>query len=345
MFPLRAFASSYCTIVTMTDSPNDPQRISPADALPPVEPPSAGFIVQLFVIPAVIVAVIVVVWALFNWLAHMGNDPKDYVAALKRNSENRWQEAHNLANELNKTGNESLKKDTALAKDLADLLNTEIDAGQFDDKPVTLRFYLCRVLGEFQVPEVLPVLIKAAKTNRDEREASVQLAAVQGLARLIPNLNDPELKKNADLQEVLLNASQDKNAVVRYHAAYTMGVLGGDEALKRLEVLLDDADVDVRMNAAMGLARQGNTAAVETLVLMLDPTNEEAAETEKVPEAKPGKLLNVRFNALESTAQLAKANPKADLSRLQTAVERLIESSPQAGLRAKAEEVKQALAK
>lgn len=345
MFPLRALAPAYCTIVIMTETPHDPRRVLPDDALPPVEPPSAGFIVQLFVIPAVIVAVIVIVWALFNWLAHMGSDPRNYVDALRRNSENRWQEAHNLAEALNKTGNESLKKDTALAKDLADLLNTEIDAGQFDDKPVTLRFYLCRVLGEFQVPDVLPVLIKAAKTNRDEREASVQLAAVQGLARLIPNLNDPELKKNAELQEVLLNASHDKNVVVRYHAAYTLGVLGGDDALKRLEVMLDDADVDVRMNAAMGLARQGDARAIETLVLMLDPANEEPAETEKVPEAKPGKLLNVRYNALESSAQLAKANPKADVSRLAKAVDRLIESSPQAGLRAKAEEVKRVLAK
>jgi hypothetical protein len=329
----------------MTDSSQNPSRVSPDDALPPVEPPSAGFIVQLFIIPAVIVAVIVIVWALFNWLAHMGTDPKSYVEALERNTENRWQEAHNLANELNKSGNEKLKQDHELAQKLADLLNREIDAGQFDDKPVTLRFYLCRVLGEFQVPEVLPVLVKAAKTNRDEREASVQLAAVQGLARLIPNLKDAKLAENAELNEVLLNASHDKNNVVRYHAAYTLGVLGGPEALKRLEVLLDDADVDVRMNAAMGLARQGDTAAVETLVLMLDPTYEEPAETEKVKEAKPGKLLNVRLNALESAAQLARANPKADLSRLSTAVERLIASSPPAGLRAKAEEVKRVLQK
>jgi HEAT repeat protein len=329
----------------MTDTPHDPPRVSPNDALPPVEPPSAGFIVQLFVIPAVIVAVIVIVWAMFNWLAHMGHDPKNYVEALKRNTENRWQEAHNLANELNKTGNESLKKDTSLAKDLADLLNSEIDAGQFDDKPVTLRFYLCRVLGEFQVPDVLPVLIKAAKTNRDEREQSVQLAAVQGLARLIPNLNDPNLSKNADLRDVLLTASSDPNNVVRYHAAYTLGVLGGDEGLKRLEVLLDDADVDVRMNAAIGLARHGDVRAVATLVHMLDPTNDEPAATELAEGMKASKLLNVRFNALESAAQLAKANPKADLSSLAAAVDRLIAASPQADLRAKAEEVKRALKK
>jgi hypothetical protein len=47
----------------------DPRHASiPAD-LPPVEPPTAGFIVQLFVLPAVIVAVVIVVWLLFGKLA------------------------------------------------------------------------------------------------------------------------------------------------------------------------------------------------------------------------------------------------------------------------------------
>ena len=45
----------------MADLPQRPAPISPNDALPPVEPPSAGFIVQLFVIPAVIVAIIIIV--------------------------------------------------------------------------------------------------------------------------------------------------------------------------------------------------------------------------------------------------------------------------------------------
>ena len=44
------------------ESPDDP-------ILPPVEPPSAGFIVQLFLIPALIVAVILGVYLLFGQLA------------------------------------------------------------------------------------------------------------------------------------------------------------------------------------------------------------------------------------------------------------------------------------
>jgi HEAT repeat protein len=325
--------------------PPGPPRTTPDDALPPVEPPSAGFIVQLFVIPAVIVAVIVIVWALFNWLAHMGTDPRSYVEALRRNNESRWQEAVNLANELNKTGNEKIKQDSELARELADLLNSEIDAGQFDEKPVTLRVYLCRVLGEFHVPDVLPTLIKAAKTERDERERDVRLAALQGLARLIPNLNVENLRQNEALRDVLIADSKDSNNVVRYHAAYTLGVLGGDAARKQLEVLLDDGDVDVRMNAATGLARHGDPACIGVLVRMLDPTDAEAAGTEKEQAAKVGKQITVELNALEAAAQLKQTDSTADLKPLAEAVDRLIAAGPQAAVRAKAEEVKRLLAK
>ena len=38
------------------------------DLLPPVEQPSARFIVQLFVVPALIVMAIVGVWLSFSWL-------------------------------------------------------------------------------------------------------------------------------------------------------------------------------------------------------------------------------------------------------------------------------------
>jgi hypothetical protein len=40
--------------------------LSPDDALPPVEPPSAGFIIQLFVVPGIIVVVVVMIWVMFN---------------------------------------------------------------------------------------------------------------------------------------------------------------------------------------------------------------------------------------------------------------------------------------
>ena len=41
----------------MATSSNQP--VNPDDSLPPVEPPSAAFLVQLFLVPGIIVAIIV----------------------------------------------------------------------------------------------------------------------------------------------------------------------------------------------------------------------------------------------------------------------------------------------
>jgi hypothetical protein len=62
---------------TVSDPARDP-LVNPAaqdekppalPELPPVELPSAGFVVQLFVIPAVVVVVVILVWLLFGKLA------------------------------------------------------------------------------------------------------------------------------------------------------------------------------------------------------------------------------------------------------------------------------------
>ena len=52
--------------------------------LPPVQPPTSGFLLQLFFIPMVIVLIIVVVWMLFSWLAHKGATPRELVKELSR---------------------------------------------------------------------------------------------------------------------------------------------------------------------------------------------------------------------------------------------------------------------
>ncbi len=66
----------------MSQFSHSSEPVVPGDVLPPVEPPSAGFILQLFVVPGIIVAIIVMVWLLFNWVARTGNDPREYVLAM-----------------------------------------------------------------------------------------------------------------------------------------------------------------------------------------------------------------------------------------------------------------------
>ena len=63
---------------------------TPDDALPPVQPPDAGFLVQLFVIPGVIVLIILAVWGGIHWLASSAQDPESFVRALSRPTSGRW---------------------------------------------------------------------------------------------------------------------------------------------------------------------------------------------------------------------------------------------------------------
>ena len=84
------------------DDPNATKPPMPAgdDLLPPVEPPSAGFIIQLFVVPALIVLVIVAVWLTFTWLVRR-TTPEAIVQGLEHGpSVARWQRASELADML-----------------------------------------------------------------------------------------------------------------------------------------------------------------------------------------------------------------------------------------------------
>src|ERR1700739_3705371 len=81
-----------------TESP-DPSQVPALADLPPVEAPSAGFIVQLFVIPAVIVGVVIVVWLLFGKLAGGERDAMEYVRLLRSGHAN-WRAANRAAFEL-----------------------------------------------------------------------------------------------------------------------------------------------------------------------------------------------------------------------------------------------------
>ena len=87
--------------------------------------------------------------------------------ALRRNNANRWQAAFGLAGAINSKDAQGklLRQDGHLADELAKILNDEIEAGSTKDKePITLRAYLCEALGQFEVANGLPALLKAAST-------------------------------------------------------------------------------------------------------------------------------------------------------------------------------------
>lgn len=297
--------------------------LSADDALPPVEPPSAAFLVQLFLVPGLIVAIIVCVWLAFHWLAHLGNDPQAYVRTLQRDNEGRWQAALNLANDLRGPGSAALKQDEALARELGRILSEEATSGRSGEQSDTLRVYLCRALGEFAVPAAAPPLVERISDASDPQTAR---AAVEALAVLQTNLvaagrgfADPD-----GAAATVIAASRSDDAPLQSAAAFTLGVLGGEAAVERLLALAGDTNDDVRFNAALGLARQGRTEAYVGLGEMLalpdtppDPGDDAAAQSRRYKRAL------VVVNALRGVALLVDATheppPAALIERLKAA--------------------------
>ncbi len=273
-----------------------------------------------------IVAIIVVVWLLFHWLAQMGNDPRQYVRKLRGNAETRWQAASNLAGSLQGEAGDEIKRDAAVATELATILDEEITAGSMEDRPINMRIFLSRALGEFRVEAPVPTLIKAASTERDEKEIDVRRAAVQGLAVLTSNLKDPSLPaKHSQLIPALVEASKSDNERLRAEAAFALGMFDDAAANARLKAMLDDPNPDARFNAAGFLARQGDETALPIITEMLDPDQKLALKNEK-EEAHRGKRMVVNVNGLHALQKLHTAKPELDLAGVQSAVERLTRS-------------------
>lgn len=297
-------------------SPSDPKTISPQTSLPPVEPPSAGFVVQLFVVPGVIVTIIVLVWLMFNWLAQQGNDPNSYIEALSRNNDARWQAAANLADAMQNDEKGVLRDNAEMAQKLVDILETEMAAGSLEEKPLRLRIYLCHALGKFSTPKVVPVLLKAAKTQRDEKETPVRFASVKGLAAWAGTAKPEVRDAQTELLPALLEASHDSDVLIRSTAAFGLGAIPGEKADERLRQMLDDAYINVRYNAALMLAQRGDERSIPVLAEMLEPNQTAALEVEDEKGSREKKQAAILMNALEATKKLASANSTVDLTRL-----------------------------
>jgi hypothetical protein len=206
------------------DDSKSRRPMSPDHLLPPVEPPSAGFLVQLFLVPGLIVAIIVGVWLTFHWLAHLGQDPQAYVRTLRRDNEGRWQAALNLANDLRGPGGAVLKADATLAGELGRILADESKSGRTGEQSQMLRVYLCRALGEFTIPEALAPLLERAQ---DTAQPQVARAAIEAIAVLSTNLvavggGSPS---GANVADAVVAASRSEDAGLRSAAAFIKSFL------------------------------------------------------------------------------------------------------------------------
>jgi len=276
----------------MSETPASSETYSPDKNLPPVQPPTLGFLVQLFVIPGLIVAVIVMVWMLFNWLAHMGSDPGKELDVLASGSKGRWQAAYNLAKQLAEDREGKLRGNTEMATKMSSVLTTALDTPlpkgsdlkekEEKQEALQLRYYLVRSLGLFTVDPGTKVLLRAATPSDDADELPVQIAALDSLGQLASAMLTPakgasESKPRswdheAEVRAAMLAASQRNDVEVRERAAFHLGQFQDPAVTARLEQLTEDAQLFTRFHAATSLAIQGNAKALAVLREMLEVT-------------------------------------------------------------------------
>jgi HEAT repeat protein len=302
-----------------------------ADLLPPVETPSAGFILQLFVVPALIVLAVVSIWLLFTWLVHRtSSQPEDLIQGLQGSGVARWQRASELAGMLSDKRYADFQTSASAANKLATILDREIDSATpedgMQDEAVTLRYFLCRALGEFRVPDGIEVLLKAASTNRDPKEQSVRLGAIEAIAVRAYNLSHlqpPQPLASPELEPTLFRLASDDDPLVRSETAYALGQLGTPASLDRLEAMLDDAYTDARYNAAVALAHHGRAKAAATLAEMLDPTETTESQRAENAQARAANRTQALTSALSAAEELAQQNPDADMTPVIQALKKL----------------------
>jgi hypothetical protein len=305
--------------------------LSVADtALPEIRPPNAGFILQLFLIPMMIVAVIICVWLLFNFISR-GETPTELVRGLQKMNNASWQKAYTLSSLLRAPASE-LKNDKELAQELIAVLETKLTEETADANQVKLRIFVCKCLGEFEIDSGLSALLNAAQQTNNANDLVIALTAVESVAVLMSNLDESVLSENYDrIVETLLAVSNEQaenpdHALrvnqLRSAAGFALGVAGGDKAIQRLVSMLDDAYPNARFNAAIGLARYGKLESTAVLLEMLDPGN--TAITNGEPEGSHAfKRSVVITNAIRAVVSLSEFHQTGELSDLIDAMRNL----------------------
>ncbi len=251
-------------------------KTCPVDAteLPPVEPPSAGFIAQLFLVPGVIVLVVVAVWAMFGKLAAGQEDWKSLVVELGNNNQlRRTRAAHGLAVMLQadvKRGAEKQKlvNNPVIIDKLTNLLDAELGRKSHVQNDLNFQIFLTKSMALLDPdPKVIDVLERALQPGHD---VGLRQTAIESVAILASRAaEDGSTFQHASLTARLIKVSADTEPAVRQLSAFALGLIQTPASDRRLRVMLDDPNTNTQLNAALGLTRRNSTAGLAVFEAVL----------------------------------------------------------------------------
>ena len=207
----------------------------------------------LFVFPMLIAVTMAVLLSAIVLLTHEDETPESLVTAIKTGAPSkRWQKAYELSNELNRPA--AIIRGGGMMNEVIHILN---DKDHYDAKT---RAYMAMALSRFKTPEAEEALLKALSEVTDTEDPKLALFLLWATG----SFEHPE--SSSEVTRFLSSTHDD----LRKTAAYVLGVLGDQKVIPELERSLEDAQPDVRWNAALSLARLGSDSGWKVLAQMMD---------------------------------------------------------------------------
>lgn len=322
------------------------------DDLPPVEPPSAGMIIQLFLVPAIIVAVIVGVYAAFGQLASQELDWRQLVTDVRsQNPHVRWRGALGLAQMLDadaQRGEESqnLAANSEIATALSELYEEFIPLQELNEEELKNLEFLSKALGRMRTQEiVVPIFRKGIAPDKDR---DVRKHSLIGLSMHAGNVQAAgnELFQPEVINE-LIDISKEGDPLLRHQAAYALGLFPSKKSKDRLIALLDNPDLMTQTNAAIGLSRNGSDEGIPVFFEMLETAQEWDLDPTQVQteeqESEYFERMLILVNSLKALDEVQSKMSTEQKTELVSLLDKLAEQSKDAVLRSQILEIKQTL--
>ena len=208
-----------------------------------------GDFAKLFITPFIIAATAIGVFFMFTFFFSESRTQYDYLESIKIGGvNNRWHSAYMLS-KIIRADDDKPFEDRFIRELLAIYENAK------NDDP-RIRRYLTLTLGYLSDPRSIKSLWDATEDADDE----TRLYALWSLGKLGAE----------GLQEKVLVYLNDPDPGMRKLAAHLLGSLDWDLSKSGLRAALSDPVDDVKWNAALSLAKLGDSAGIDILEMMLD---------------------------------------------------------------------------
>ena len=208
-----------------------------------------GDFAKLFITPFLIAASAIGVFFLFTFFFSESKTRYDYLESIKIGGvNNRWHSAYMLSKIIRADTDKPIED-----RFVIELLSIYENSKNDDPR---IRRYLTLTLGHLSDPRSVKSLWDATKDADDE----TRLYALWSLGKL----------GATGLQEKVLQYLNDPDPGMRKLAAHLLGSLDQDGTKSGLRAALSDPVDDVKWNAALSLAKLGDSAGIDILEMMLD---------------------------------------------------------------------------